>query len=613
MNRERIDSMYKALGCTNTDIARCLGCAQSSISRVRSGNRDYTPSSKPVINFAEGVYIFADKNNQLNLLCDLCGCDNRDRGTLIGALISWLFNGESDKGGNELRVKSNKRRQKTIVFGKRLNAVMNLLELSNIRLAKKINIDTSIISRFRNGVRTPRPPISEILAKELLKQAAKSNRLSELAKMSETNTEVISDSDSAMRAFTAWLYSADDTPETTSIDTLLDNLDSFDAKPALPQTEGMPAIDSVLTEDVLKSTDNIYWGTEGLRLAVTRFLGTAQKQGGELWLYSDEDMDWMVGDKSFFTKWFALMVACIKRGVKIKIIHNVERGATEMISAIQSWLPLYMSGLIESYVCRRLSDARFSHTLFIHKGKAAVYASHVKGTQAMGRYEYITEDKTLEVLAEEYNSLLRQSAPLVKIHFEDYVDGTYAAKGNGHVHAVLTSLSLATMPRKLLNSVLDKNNVPAKDKKNIESFYEIQKRTLSKALHSGVMREFVVIPSDEDLFDGKARINLPLSIYPKELYYTPEDYGEHIKKIIKLHEGKVNYHIYLLPEAPFNNLQIVNTGSSIAVIRSQKPFAAFVFSEPLMVHSFTAYFNALKTKFDCDRNEVRERLKRFIR
>ena len=90
-----------------------------------------------------------------------------------------------------------------------------------------------------------------------------------------------------------------------------------------------------------------YLGTEGLRAAVLRFLGTALKENAEiLYLYSDEDQSWMTSDPEFLMQWSSLMQACVANGTKINIIHNIDRDLNEMNAAIKSWLPLYMSGMI---------------------------------------------------------------------------------------------------------------------------------------------------------------------------------------------------------------------------------------------------------------------------
>ena len=61
----------------------------------------------------------------------------------------------------------------------------------------------------------------------------------------------------------------------------------------------------------------------------------------DLYLFSDQNIDWITADKAFQQKWMSLMIQCVTSGVKIHIIHNIERNLTEIGEAIRSWLPLY--------------------------------------------------------------------------------------------------------------------------------------------------------------------------------------------------------------------------------------------------------------------------------
>jgi hypothetical protein len=78
-----------------------------------------------------------------------------------------------------------------------------------------------------------------------------------------------------------------------------------------------------------------------------------------LLLYSDEDMGWLTGNREFTLKWSSMLNQVIKRGNKIKIIHTVDRGFDEMLSAIREWVPLYMTGRKRVYHQRKTHHNKF--------------------------------------------------------------------------------------------------------------------------------------------------------------------------------------------------------------------------------------------------------------
>ena len=126
----------------------------------------------------------------------------------------------------------------------------------------------------------------------------------------------------------------------------------------------------------MKDDRNVYNGVSGLQDAVIRFLiMVCESKGQEMLLYSDQDMAWMMGPEDFCLKWAMLMKYCVKSGIRIRIIHNIDRSPREMDMAIKSWLPLYMSGMVEPYYSEAVKDVRFFHTLFVCPGVAAIEAS----------------------------------------------------------------------------------------------------------------------------------------------------------------------------------------------------------------------------------------------
>ena len=86
-----------------------------------------------------------------------------------------------------------------------------------------------------------------------------------------------------------------------------------------------------------------------------------------------------------------------------------------MSDAITSWLPLYMSGMIESFYSRKKNDGKFTHTLFLCPGYACINAWHVTGAEAGGIYHYDTDPKILSFLESSFQELLAFSLPLVRI------------------------------------------------------------------------------------------------------------------------------------------------------------------------------------------------------
>ena len=591
---ERISALFALLQCNNTDIARHAGCSPSNISHMRTGNREPKPTSRTVAVFAGGVYGYADYENLLPVLRELCGAADTSRERVIPALIGWLYETE-DAAPPPRAVTPKSKRARALrrqSFGERLDRAMTLLELSNAQLAALLSIDGSLVSRYRSGVYSPHgnERLSEKLSGVLLSRAEKSGRTAALAELCGVSHEELD-----ARAVAIWLYETAEADNTAMAQMLLRSLDLF-----TPGQE-FPAAVTAAPETPPVETAGVYWGTDGLRSAVVRFLSDAAKEGGELLLYSDEPTDWMAGDREYFALWASLMVNCVKNGVRIKIIHNVDRAGPEMLDAIRGWFPLYISGMIEPYVFRRENSARFCHTVFLRTGGACIHGFFPAGAGNDRWYDYFTDAPHLDALKREYNRMLASASPFLK---------TYTAAAGGEFLAfrsecqgardyLLTEFPIATIPEQLMERMLSRAGLSGEKQSAALSHHREMRRRFFEILEQDSVNMILCPP-----IAGAARpgsVNFSLDLLDLAIDYTKEEYSEHIAAVISLVENERNFHLTLLPSAPFRDIQIVTLSNAVAVLRCREPYAAFVFLNPTLTGSVSDYFTALIEQFSTDR------------
>ena len=353
----------------------------------------------------QGVYRYADYENLLRVLKDLCGSEETQAEILIPAIIRWLYEDQAYVLPQQILPRSKREREKQPkTFGQRLDKVMTLLELTNARLAAGLNIDVSMISRYRSGIYHPRrnKQIREHVCELLSARAEKRGMTAELAALCGVPAEKFGNEKLA-----EWLYSQDEDFSSEIAESVFRSIDTY------APGQGIPSPPPTLPK--IQETD-CYWGTPGIRQAVIRFLSDAAREGGRLLLYSDEPMDWMSGDREFFAVWTSLMNACVNAGVQIKIIHNLDRSGQEMIAAMAGWLPLYISGKIEPYVLRKNKDPRFFHTIFLRPGRAAVLGFFPADAGENRWYGYITDPDRLNALQAGYHTMLIGASPFLRTY-----------------------------------------------------------------------------------------------------------------------------------------------------------------------------------------------------
>ena len=598
MLSERIKTLFSLLQCSNTAIAHYAGCSSANISRLRTGYRTPKPSSPSVRLLAEGVYAYADYENILPVLSKLTGCRETAKEKLIPCLIRWLYETDDVTLPKE-KVTPKSRQTRTLQrqnFGEKIDQAMTLLDLSNSKLATLINIDDSLVSRYRNGIYSPHRnrELSRKISDALFLRAEKTGKEEAFAKLCRYDKDHF-DSD----AVYTWLYEfsvKDD--ETLMTESFLKTLESPIPAGHLP---------GPLKQIPETGGESCYYGTDGLRNAVIRFLSDAAEKGGELLLYSDEPMDWMTADRSFFALWAGLMMKCVENGVKIRIIHNLDRNAGEMSDAIRGWLPLYISGMIEPYIFLKEKNSRFYHTVFLHSGHACIRGFFPASGKASRSYEYITDPKHLELLEQGCEAMFEGSSPFLKVYREEKAEDyrRHCKDLHGVRAFLLNSFPVYMMPEKLFARIISRITVDEAQKAAITRLYHLLRKEFQSALKQNDIHMILSLTEEKSVSFG-------LDLLKVSAEYTEEEYEEHVQAIRDLVKKEKNFHLTLLPESPFRDLQIILFRDGVSVLRSKEPHIAFVFLNRMLTDSVTSYLQRLLNDHRKDRHSVSEELKQLL-
>ncbi len=598
---EKIKAMLALLSVTSAAFARFAGCDKSYISRITGGTRVPKNGGKGAWRIVDGLYRCADENGKVDALCAAINCPDQHTAAGVKAgLMAWLYEGEKNAASRPAPPKS---KAPYRAFGEKLGALMELTGLSNIRLGRLLSLDPSYISRFRGGFRSPtaNSQMTNDLCAIILSRAADRDAMPAMAKLLGVAPAELEDREIAFDMLYRWLYNAERADSAPFVEGLIDQIGSFSADIIKPPL----SFEQAAAKEILAETDAAYYGNAGLQRAVIRFLGNViQRREKELFLYSDQNMDWMVSDPVFRARWATLMTCCVTGGVKINIIHNVNRGLPEMAAAIKSWLPLYPSGMIRSYYCKTQTGTRFSTTLFLCPGYACISGVNVVGAEAeAGMYRFDTEPAQLQAHMASYRALLANAGDLIRI----YQTRDIYSINNRNVTSLAgfgRTLSLATMPDETFAAALKRGRFDPATKAFLVSARRERKEQLRRSLTQGFLHEYMPVPAPEALASGA----LPTCA----LAYTPRAYAEHVRSVVELMEANPNYRLVLLPEAPFDDLDILISRDLVAVGRLTEPYLTIVFEHPDLCRAFVAYAERIREQYDQDKLTTKNRLEQFL-
>lgn len=605
MFSERVHQLFALLEITAADCARISHCDKSHISRMASGARVPKNGGAAAWRLVEGIYLWADEKGRVDALCQLICCESRSSAADIKAqMMVWLYDGEESAAK---RTEPPKEKTPYQAFGERLSAAMELAELSNIRLGRALNIDSSYISRFRSGFRSPKsnPKLMSDICVFLLDRMEDQGKLTELSRLTGMPADTLLDREQAFELLYGWLYHVEKNDSAPFVEGLIDQIGSFSAGVKMP----LLAFEEAANGDILAEEAQTYFGTAGLQRAVIRFLGNVVLQKEKaLYLYSDQNMDWMVSDPVFRAKWATLMALCVGAGVKISIIHNVNRDLSEMADAIKSWLPLYPSGMIKSYYCRMSGSGRFSTTLFICPGYACISGCNVIGAEnEKGMYRFDTDPKQLEAHEAAFRALLDRSGELTRVHSTEEV-GRLGEPDVNSLAVLCNTLSLASMPEETLLSALERAGADDTLKKRVCSMQKRHFAVLERDAKRGFLHEYVPLPGGEALSGGR----VPMDIPGLALTYTPAEYAAHLRNIMLLSDRLAGYRLIILPEPPFADVKILISDRAVAVTRLKPPHLTIQFEHPDLCRSFVAYARQIGEQYRQDKLTTRQIMERYL-
>lgn len=233
---KKLDWLLRYMACPNVRLAEICGYDPSYISHIRSGKRRLRSGSQSIGRIAEGLYQYADNENLLEALQAICGAKQLERAPLTASLIAWLFDGKAVPEGSRQSPLAGKvkRPHKCGIqeadtdFGLKLKRVMNVLDLSNTQLARKLHVDNSLVSRFRSGLRSPRwnQDLARRMCIVLLALAREKEKLPAFAKLCHLPFDAEADPEWQSEWLKHWLL-GNESKEASHVESLLSSLDTF--------------------------------------------------------------------------------------------------------------------------------------------------------------------------------------------------------------------------------------------------------------------------------------------------------------------------------------------------------------------------------------------------
>ena len=553
---EQLNEYITRLDCRGKELAEAAGLSAPSLSRYRTGER--TPG--------RGSAVLTALSDALADMAKAKALPDMDADTLYSAFLQCDEYAGTDKK----------------MLRENFNALIEVMGLSVAKLCRCANYDPSAIFRFRRGERQPAEPeqfaaaVASYVSREMDGPAQREVASALLGCAAED----LGDRAAYCRRVQDWLLGSH-APREDSVSRFLTKLDEFDLNAYIRSVHFDEL--KVPVAPFQLPTSRSYSGLRQMMDSELDFMKAAvlSRSTEPVFMYSDMPMTEMAKDPEFPKKWMFGMALLLKKGLRLQIIHNIDRNLPEMMLGLESFIPMYMTGQIEPYYFKAPQGGVFLHFLRV-SGTAALTGEAVSGHHSEGRY-YLTNNRAeVAYYRRRADALLENAKPLMEIYRADVASRLNAflladSRTPGRRRCVLSAPPLYTADPAFLTAVLQRHDVPAPDQERILAHAKSHREQAETILRDNEM--VLALPRlTEEAFE-RYPMSLPLSgsFYERDIPYTYQEYLEHIDQTEQFAAVHPRCRLELTADSTFRNLQIVmHEGRWAMVSKEKSPAIHFV-------------------------------------
>lgn len=557
--KKLLDDYMKQLDCTAKDLAENSGLSAATISRYRSGERIPEDGSENFDRLINGIVSIAENKKIPNITVQS---------------VSEAF---SPYVRNNVDIAH---------LQKNFHTLLTVVPINISDLARFLNYDPSYISRIRNGQRQPANPteFARKISIFVTKHFQTVEQKAVISSLINCPMEELSNYTDFQVRLTDWLL-ADAGAVKDSMTVFLEKLDEFNLDEYI----------HVIHFDKLKvpsvpfqiPTSRTYWGIKEMMESELDFLKATvlSKSTAPVIMYSDMPMKEMAKDPEFPKKWMFGMAMMLKKGLHLYQIHNLDRSFDEMMLGLESWIPMYMTGLISPYYLKNVQNNTFLHLLKV-SGSAALSGEAITGCHENGKY-YLTKSKReVAYYQRRADELLKNADSLMDIYRSEREAelNTFLIsdiRKSGKRRGIRSTLPLYTISEELLERILIRHDIDGRQKQRIRKHVKMQKERIISILASETLEDEVPALTPEEFSKNPPVLDLSGIFCETNLPYSEEEYMMHMSDTKAFARKNPNYILRISTTHAFHNLQIlVHEGQWAIISKSKAPAIHFIIHHP---------------------------------
>ena len=569
---EILNKYLDELNCTSKTLSNVSGISNSVISRYRNGQRVPSCDSTQVVNIANAIEKISNgKYNGKEVLKQFNNCINQKDS----------FDYSS--------------------FSKNLKEISECLHINTNDMAKYIIFDPSHISRIKAGKTRPSDPIdfTKKVSSYIVYKYNDDISKKELSLLLKCNVEDLKEKTNFFNLVFKWLSKSTEENKDDKIEKFLNNMDNFDLNDYIKAIKFDELKIPFVPFYHIKNKD--YYGLEEMKKGELDFFKAVvlSKNKEDVFMCSDMPMEDMAKDVDFGKKWMFAIALCLKKGLHLNVIHNLDRPFNEMMLGLESWIPIYMTGQVSPFYFKEIKNTVYNHLNYVG-GPVFLTGECIEGYHSKGKYRLSNSSDELKYFKEKASLLLRKATPLMNIYRENDKEKFYQfineeSKKEGERNRVLSSLPLFTITDKLLIKILKRENISEQEIEKILKYKNTELEMAKEILKSNKINDTIYEVKSKNFDEQNIYLSLENTFCSKKIKYHYKEYLEHLNSTLDFKKKNRNYNVILSNVKTFNNIIITSFNDDYVIIsKNANPVIHFIIRHPKLVTAINNFIPLVK-------------------
>ena len=560
--KDVLNNYLQKLNCSSKTLANESRLSESVISRYRKGERTPAKDSEQIKKLASGLANISEQNGQNEY--------------------------STDKILNDFNASLEVNKFDYITFSTNLNILMTSLKINTNEMSKYIVFDSSHISRIRYGKSRPSNPVefSNKICSFVFSRYNSPEDISNIQTIIGCSKDDLT-SDNFCTTLFYWLTS-EAVPVKNQVSDFLYHLDSFNLDDYIKAIK----FDELKVPNIpfYKAKTKHYYGLEEMKQGELNFFKATvlSKSKEDIFMCSDMPMEDMAEDIDFGKKWMFAIAMCLKKGLHLNIIHNLDRPIKEMMLGLESWIPIYMTGQVSPFYLKDSKNSTYCHLNYVSES-AALYGEGINGYHGEGMYYLTTNKNEISYYKQKASLLLKKAKPLMEIYRENNINEYELFLKNdektiGDRIRYLSELPLFTISDELLFKILKRNKVSIAEAKKIVKYKNEELKYVRNILKYNKINDYIYENSKSEFVNRNILLSLNSLSFNKKINYNFDEYQEHLKLTNDYAKKEKNYQLNREHNKTFNNITITILKNNYVIIsKCLNPTIHFVIRHPKLI------------------------------